>query len=160
MVGVDRVSACALAQEVGVGQPTLSRWLREASTVSTMNNNTEPARPPDPPRRRPEDWTATEKLRVVVEATRLDHGELGALLRSEGLHEAQLDEWRNAVLAALRRPATNRQRGRTPHEKRIRQLEGELLRKDKALAETAALLVLRGKAEALWGGGMSSKSDR
>jgi hypothetical protein len=44
-------------------------------------------------------------------------------------------------------------RRRDPHSKVVRKLEAELRRKDKALAETAALLVLQGKAEALWGGG-------
>lgn len=148
MVGPSRTSATALASEVGVPQPTLSRWLREAGTVAPMakKKDSEPVAQP-----RPKDWTAAEKLRVVLEASQLEDGELGAFLRAEGLHEAQLAEWRNAALQALRRPA-KRSRRRTPQEKRIRQLEGELHRKDKALAETAALLVLQGKVQALWGG--------
>lgn len=152
MVGPNRVSATTLAEEVGVPQPTLSRWLRDAPTVPTMNDDEKPTQAQVPPKRRPEDWTPADKLNAVGDASRLDLGELGAFLRREGLHEAQLAEWRNAALGALRRRA-KRQRGRTPHEKRIRQLEGELQRKDAALAETAALLVLQGKAEALWGAG-------
>lgn len=152
MVGPDRVSATALAAEVGVPQPTLSRWLREAATVPAMKKRdqkkTDPPQNPAP--RRPEDWTAEEKLRVVVEASRLDDESLGAFLRREGLHEALLAEWRRTILASLR-PAPKRPR--SAQGKEMKRLERELRRKEKALAETAALLVLAGKAEALWGAG-------
>lgn len=154
MVGPDRVSATALSEETGVPQPTLSRWLRGSRTVSAMTSkNDKPTEQSEAPKKRPEDWTAEEKLRAVAEAARLDDKELGAFLRREGLHQAQLDEWRSAAMGALTKPPKRPSRGRTRHEKRIRQLEGELRRKEKALAETAALLVLQGKAEALWGAG-------
>lgn len=147
MIGPNRVSAGALSAEVGVPQPTLSRWLREAGTVEAMSDNDPKANPPP---RRPQDWTPVEKFRVLSEANGLDEQALGALLRREGLHMAQLDEWRDAVINGL--TPTPKRRGRTPQQKRIRRLEAELRRKDKALAETAALLVLQGKVEALWGG--------
>ena len=53
------------------------------------------------PSERPEDWTAEEKLKVVAEAVGLDDVELGVLLRREGLHEAQLEAWRKALLGSL-----------------------------------------------------------
>ena len=98
MVGPDRITATALAVEVGVPQPTLSRWLREAATVSSMvtDDNKKPA---EAPRRRPQDWTAEEKLRAVLDASGLDEQELGAFLRRNGLHEA--GDWSRPGAVAL-----------------------------------------------------------
>ena len=100
--------------------------------------------PPAP--RRPADWPATERLRVVMEASRLRDEELGAFLRREGLDEAIIAEWKAAVLEAL-----GPQPKLSADSKRVRELEKELRRKDKALAETAALLVLKKKVQAIWG---------
>jgi len=88
-------------------------------------------------------------MRVLREADGLDDTELGALLRREGLHEVQLEQWRQAVdEAAL--SALGGRKQRSADQKKVRQLERELKRKDKALAEAAALLVLQKKFQALW----------
>ena len=66
-------SATSLAREVGVPQPTLSRWMRAFGTVRAVSNDNEgPASRP----RRPEDWSAEERLRAVTEAGRLEGEEL------------------------------------------------------------------------------------
>lgn len=144
-------SAGELSREVGVPQSTLSRWLRKAGANGGQR------RGPDHPlpgrtvtARRPQDWTADEKLEVVLEAQSLSEEELGAFLRRRGLHEAQLEAWREAVLAGLKE-TPRRSSKRSDEAKRIRALERELARKEKALAEAAALLVLQKKARALWG---------
>src|SRR5262249_48623407 len=100
-------------------------------------------------RRRAQDWTSEQKLRVVLESLKLSEEELGAFLRREGLHEADLREWRESALEALE-PASKK---RTKETKRVRELEKELRRKEKALAEAAALLVLQKKVQAIWGAG-------
>jgi transposase-like protein len=128
------VSAYALAAETGMNQPTLSRWLKEARSVGVMD-------------KRPKKWTASEKLRVVVEAGKLKDAELGEFLRREGLHEAQLKEWRSAVEGAFDSPRASKA---SPQAKRIKELEREMRRKDKALAEAAALLILQKKMQAFW----------
>lgn len=102
--------------------------------------------------KRPQDWSAQEKLAAVLDAASLSDEELGAFLRSRGLHEAQLDEWRDQMLAGLE-PKAVPGASKAPAAKRVRELEKELRRKDKALAETAALLVLKKKAQAIWGDG-------
>jgi len=139
LVGPQAVRANALAEEVGVSQESLSRWLRNARSVGGM-----------PPSKK--QWTGAEKLRVVTEASGLAASALGAFLRREGLHEAQLTAWREAAETALGAPAGPRP-GASPEAQRIRDLERELRRKDKALAETAALLVLKKKLQAIWGDG-------
>ena len=142
-------SAMELSRSSGVSESTLSRWLQETASVALMSDAGESQRPP-PKGRRPEDWSAEERLRVVRATTGLEGTELGAVLRREGLHSSVVEEWRRQVdesaLAALGGART-----RTREQKRIRELERELQRKDKALAEAAALLVLSKKVQALWG---------
>jgi len=145
-------SAGQLAREVGIPQSTLSRWLRQAGSFAGDNG----AAPPDTPRRpmaakRPQDWTAEEKLQVVIEAAAVPEAELGAFLRGQGLHEAPLRQWRQQVLAGLEQGSTRSSKKSSAEARRLRELERELTRKDKALAETAALLVLKKKARAIWG---------
>jgi len=129
-------SAGALEQETGIPQPTLSRWLREARSLGSMSKGSKK-------------WPAAEKLRVVLAASGLDDSKLGELLRREGLREAVLAQWRADVETALadapRRPRPS------VEARRIKELERELRRKEKALAEVAALLVLKKKAAAIWG---------
>ena len=85
---------------------------------------------------------------------KLSEEELGAFLRREGIHESQLEEWRakatEAATGALKAPHAKRSE-RTPEARRIKELERELLRKDKALAEVAALLALKKKVQEIWG---------
>jgi transposase-like protein len=118
-----------------------------------MENDKRKSRADDAGKRR--SWTAEEKVRVVFEASRLSEEELGAFLRREGLHESQLEEWRTAVTeaatAAMRASGKGKSKKASPEQKRLRQLEKELLRKDKALAEVAALLTLKKKVQEIWG---------
>jgi transposase len=145
MAGPSGRSAWALAQETGVAQSTLSRWLRAAGSVGSMSDDNEQGKE----QRRPQDWSAKEKLEVITEAERLSEQELGGFLRRKGLHEAQLKQWREEALAALgSRKAESQSKAEA---RRVRELERELKRKDKALAEAAALLVLQKKVQALWG---------
>ncbi|GEN13560.1 Transposase [Myxococcus fulvus] len=145
MVGPGAVSAAALARQVGVSQPTLSQWLREANRLAAMPPPPEEKKPALPSA--PKKWTPQEKLRVLAATQDLADEELGALLRREGLHEARLKGWQQAAAGALSGaaaellPAKERKRLATA-EKRVKELERELHRKEKALAETAALLVL------------------
>ena len=139
LVGPRAISATRLAAEVGVPQVTLSRWLASARSVPRM---TTPQKP----------WTGAQKLRVVLAAHGLSETELGALLRREGLHAAQLEEWRAAAEMALDPPSRRREKAAVhPDTKRLADVERELRRKEKALAEAAALLVLKKKVEGYWG---------
>lgn len=145
-------SAVELSEKVGVHHGTLSRWLKEATTLRSVSEDEQGGPRREPPRsgRRPEDWSPEDKLRAIEEARGLDGEALGAFLRRQGLHEADLTAWRKQVeQAAL--AALGGRRQRSAEQKRVRKLESELKRKDKALAEAAALLVLSKKVQALWG---------
>ena len=140
------VSANALATETGLNQSTLSRWLKDARSVGVM----------DKPAKK---WTPSEKLRVVVEASGLSEEKLGEFLRREGLHLAQVKEWQALAEASfVEVPRGNAKP--SADSKRIKELEREVLRKDKALAEAAALLILQKKAEAIWGARDDATTDK
>jgi transposase-like protein len=100
--------------------------------------------------KRPQDWSVQEKWELVLETEGLEGEQLGALLRRRGVHQVQLERWRDAMRSALEAPRSRPSRG-SSQTRRIRELEKELGRKDKALAETAALLVLKKKVQAIWG---------
>jgi transposase len=152
MTGPNAMSANALGKESGICQATLSRWLREAANLDQVTPPPE-NRKKTTKGKRAQDWTAAEKFEVVMEASKISEDELGAFLRRRGLHLAQLEEWRQQAISGLNASTTSR-RGRpkvTDEQKRIRELEREVRRKEKALAEAAALLVLKKKVQAIWG---------
>ena len=139
-----------LADELGVRASLLYRWRREAGTRGSMSKQKSP--PTNQPARRPQDWTSDQKLAVVLEAQGLAEDQLGGFLRQRGLHEATLGDWRETVLRGAKAELGGRSDKQPSLEsKRIRELERELARKDKALAEAAALLVLQKKFRALMG---------
>lgn len=157
--GNNPISATALSQEVGIGQSTLSKWLRNASVVrpelhqeSTNEFLKEEQKKMTKAPKRPKDWAPEQKMQAVLEGSQLPEDDLGAFLRSKGLHEINIKQWRLEMLTGLQKKVYNKKsKGKSKEGKRIHQLEKELLRKDKALAETAALLVLKKKVQAIWG---------
>jgi len=156
MTGPDAISAAALSKQVDVAQSTLSKWLRMAGVnpsyvfPNNVHEYTKMTKTTDP--KRPNDWNAEDKLKVVLEASSLDDDQLGAFLRTKGLHQTHLDQWRSQMLNGLQNGFSKKKSGRMKVDvKRIRALEKELNRKDKALAETAALLVLKKKVQEIWG---------
>jgi transposase len=151
MAGPGSQSANALAKQTGICQPTLSRWLRESGKTVSMKND----RP-----KRPQDWSPEEKLEAVLEAAALPDEDLGGFLRREGLHQTQLAEWRREMLIGLQERRKTSARGNSSEARRVRELERELRRKESALAETAALLVLQKKVRAIWGDGDESTQRR
>ncbi|WP_240722864.1 hypothetical protein [Poseidonocella sp. HB161398] len=101
-----------------------------------------------------EGWTSRDKLAVVIEAATLNETELGDYCRRGGIFPEQIVLWREACeqANAWDRTASARIAKETKDDrKRIQQLERELRCKEKALAEAAALLVLRKKVAAIWG---------
>ena len=149
MAGPPAMTALALAAETGVCQPTLSRWLREATTLrqkmaKRQDNEEQKLVAADATTR-----TAQEKFSLVLEAAAVPEAELGEWLRRKGVHAAQLEEWRTQAMAGLT-GAAKRSKETTADARHIRELERELARKDKALAEAAALLVLQKKVRAIW----------
>jgi transposase-like protein len=134
----------ALAKETGITEQTLSTWRRQ------LKNQGMPV-PGDG--KNPEAWSSEDKFAVVLGTAALNEAELAQYCRRKGLYVEQIAAWREACRSANANAAEQARSQREQakeDKKRIRQLEKELNRKEKALAEAAALLVLRKKVQAIW----------
>lgn len=114
----------AVSQELGVSVATLERWMAEAAA----------------------------RLEAVIATAAMDEAQRSAWCREQGLFPADLQQWRQSAVAALAQPEEARASPQETRDdrRRIKELERDLRRKEKALAETAALLVLSKKLEALF----------
>ena len=125
-----------VSRAVGVSAGTLERWREDAQS--------KPARA--------RSWTAAARLEAVVTTAPMDQAARSAWCRGHGAFVVELDKWRANCAAALADPEEARASPQATRSdrKRIKELERELLRKDRALAETAALLVLSKKVQAIF----------
>ena len=133
-----------ILQEVGIASPTLYLWRDSLAMVGGMKKSS-----------RPQNRPANEKLKALTEYDALPVEERGEYLRKYGLHEEHLNEWRKQVEEALspsRRDSPDRSE-LVAEQKKNKQLEKEIRRKDRALAEASALLILKKKADLIWGSG-------
>ena len=145
MMPPENKAVSALSRETGITEQTLYTWRRQ------LKNQGMPV-PGDG--KNPEGWSSEDKFAVVLETAALNAAELAEYCRRKGLYAEQIAAWREACRSAnanAGEQARNQREQSKEDKKRIRQLEKELNRKEKALAEAAALLVLRKKAQAIWG---------
>jgi transposase len=132
----------AVSSEIGVSAATLQRWRSDKL-----------AEPGAAVRRT---WTAAARLEAVITTAAMDEASRNAWCREHGVFTQQLQQWRAHAMHSLADgdspPAASRQAQIERHSdrKRIKELERELRRKERALAETAALLVLSKKVEAIF----------
>ena len=135
-----------LSQEEGISEATLHNWRAEARGKGQLMPNADAG---------PEGWSSRDKFSAVLETAALNETDLAEYCRKRGLYPAQIATWRLACEQANdwdRASSARLDRATKEEKKRVKDLERELARKDRALAETAALLVLRKKAAAIWGG--------
>jgi len=130
-----------LSDEFGISTWTIRQWLHDYKEggISTGKE------------KRPQDWAPPERFEALLEASRLPEDELGAWCRSKGLHTHHLKSWKQDAIAGCSNQIATRMKTDRTLEKENKSLKRELTRKEKALAEIAALLVLKKKADALWG---------
>jgi transposase len=125
LTGKNALNQSQLARETGVRQQNLCRWLEEARSLPLVASNNPKARV----------WTVEQKAQALAGASKLSGEQLTAYLEREGIKLADFERWRIAL--------EEDGQGSSATTKRIRQLERELARKEKALAEAAVLLVLK-----------------
>jgi transposase-like protein len=135
LVGSDAVSALQLSEQTGIRQQNLSRWLEQARSLPHIMT--------DKPLR-PREWSVEQKARILAAACQLTGPHLAEHLEREGVKLAEFEQWRFALQDGTRASSAT--------AKRIRTLERELARKEKALAEAATLLVLKKTVESLYRG--------
>ena len=135
----ESASVEVVAREVGIGAGTLERWREEAQSRPARGRA----------------WTARARLEAVITTAALDEAGKSAWCREHGVYPAELAKWHASATAALAEPEEARASPQATRQdkKRIKELERDLLRKDRALAETAALLVLSKKVAAIFNKG-------
>jgi transposase-like protein len=138
-------SVAEVAKEEGIHEATLYNWrkeLRESGAV-VPNSNTSS-----------EQWSVQTKLAVVAETYSMTENELSQYCREKGLYPEQIHQWRSecmhGFMSTKEREAQAKKQARADKQE-IKELKKELRYKEKALAETAALLVLRKKLRAFYG---------
>ena len=128
-----------VAREVGIGSGTLLRWRDDVQSMPARGRA----------------WTAASRLEALIVTAALDETNKSAWCREHGVYPAELAKWHASATTALAEPEEARASPQTTRQdrKRIKELERELLRKDRALAETAALLVLSKKVAVIFNKG-------
>ena len=143
-----RQSVARIAEELGIHVITLYKWRK----AWRLQGEVVPATEKDP-----DGWSAADKFTVVLEAAGLNATELSAYCRERGLYPEQVERWRQAATDANEKPVLTLkeqkelERLRAQDQREIKRLQKELRKKEKALAEAAALLLVTKKMQALWG---------
>ncbi len=132
----ESASLADVAPEFGVSVKTLEKW-RDAALLQPAGKR---------------QWTPAARFEALLTTAAMNEQERSAWCRTHGVFPQQLVEWRQSATEALGAPQAERS---SPAQakadrRRIKELERDLRRKDKALAETAALLVLSKKLEAIF----------
>ena len=134
-------SVAQISRDTGVPYATLYTWKKQYQArgivVPAKNTNADK-------------WDAKTKLAAIIQTAAMNEAERSEYCRQNGLYVEQLDEWKEDFeTSGVSSPADKK--ALAAERKKSRKLEKELLRKDRALAETAALLTLSKKAQAIWG---------
>jgi transposase-like protein len=138
-------SISSLSKRENIGESTLYSWLSKAKKEGAF---VKPRK-----EKRSEDWQSETKFSMIIATAGMNTHELSEYCRQHGIYPDQINHWKQSCLVGF---DMNKSQDKSEslkikeQKKHIEKLERELRRKDKALAETAALLVLRGKLNALW----------
>lgn len=138
-------SVAQIAKEEGISEVTLYKWRKEARSVGTVtpgNGQTS------------DKWNSQDKFLIVMETFTLNELELAEYCRKKGLYREQIEAWRKVCLQANGQAFDQAKQLNVQlkdEQKRAKTLEKDLQKKEKALAEAAALLLFRKKAQAIWG---------
>jgi len=130
-----------VADEINLSLGTLKNWLKEYDKIQS------PSLPTNTPAL---NWTPAQRLAALCESYALKDQDLNAWCREKGLFEHQLRQWQDEFSQDGRNHVHQADAALRQIKQKNDQLERELRRKDKALAETAALLVLQKKFQTLW----------
>jgi transposase-like protein len=134
----------SVANELNIHLTTLKTWMKQKE---------QDVKPAPPKSKRPEDWSSEERFTALQKTYNLIGEDLNAWCRERGVFIYQLEQWKTDFCSQGDSVGKREEARilRTLKEEK-QSLERELLRKDKALAEAAALLVLQKKFRALLGG--------
>ena len=145
MMPPNNESVSQISKEFGITEPTLYKWRKEARLAG---------KPTPGDGQGSEQWRSEDKFLVVMETYTMNQADLAEYCRKKGLYKEQIEAWRDSCLNANGRESNQTKQLNQElkeEKKRAKTLEKDLRKKEKALAEAAALLLLRKKAQAIWG---------
>ncbi len=140
-----------LANHLGIGHSTLHRWISQARHHDLELTTPEYLVNRMTKEKRPQDWDLEEKLNMVIACGSLDETGISELCREKGLYPHHIQQWKADFAKGTKDTKPTNKAESKQLKTELKNLKKELRRKDKALAETAALLVLQKKVNAIWG---------
>jgi transposase len=145
MMPPNNESIKSISDELGISEQSLYKWRQKART----DGNATPGNGQTAER-----WSSEDKFLVVMESYSMNQSELAEYCRKKGLYKEQIDASRSVCLNANTGELNQTKRlsqELKEERRRTSEIEKDLRKKEKALAEAAALLLLRKKARAIWG---------
>ena len=144
------ITLVEMAETLGVSRSALSRWISESkqqafTSLSTNNSMTTQEK-------RPQDWALAERLELIIQCNGLSDEAMSEACRRQGVFPHHVTQWKQDMISNRNGPADPKKQVTVKQLRdEIKVLNKDLHRKNKALAETAALLVLQKKVNAIWG---------
>ena len=135
-------SVAEVSREAGIATWTIYQWKRAAREGRLAETGGE---------LRPSERSLGEKLRLLIEGNGIEEEQRGTWLREHGLHSEHLNVWEQELRDIVTDKDQKLRQELAETKKRLKETERELVRKEKALAEMAALMALKKKANAIWG---------
>ena len=128
-----------MSEKTGIHHTSIRNWVRNYATLSDMKKSSK-------------EWTPEKKLQAIAHSITMNEKQLGEFLRSNGLHSSDLEQWKQDFYNTQQSPGRPRL---DPELVTLRaekkELSSDLKRKDKALAEMAARIILIKKSQLLFG---------
>lgn len=139
-------SVVELAKEFNIPYATIYAWVSRMLKKQNIKQADVP--------QRPQDKSAEAKFQAVLDTMAKTEPERGVYCRQHGIYTNHLDAWKKQMLEGLGAVSAEAKEHKVEYQQakvEIKKLKGDLNRKDKALAEVSALLILKKKADLLWG---------
>ena len=135
-----------MADDLRIGYSTLQTWIRLAKQKKLENSATNMSK-----EKSPQSWTKPQRLDALMDCHGLNDERLSSYCREHGIYPHHVKEWKSDFLLENQTSDTARRQEQKKLKQENQRLQKELNRKDRALSETAALLVLSKKCQAIWG---------
>ncbi len=135
-----------IADDLGVGYSTLQKWIRLAKKNKLEKPETIMSK-----EKSPQDWNKTQRFEAILHCHRLNDEQVSSYCRENGIYPHHIKAWKTEFLSGDKASESLSRQAQKKLKQENKRLQKELNRKDRALSETAALLVLSKKCQAIWG---------
>lgn len=130
-----------LVNEYGIHEQTLYRWRKEAKSKGVVYKDKGTSR---------QKYSKEMQLQIIIETSLLNSNDLSEYCRRKGVYAEEIEAWKKAFISGETDEQSNLKQELKDKDAKLKTISKELNRKEKALAEAAALLVLRKKMHAIW----------